>query len=249
MKKSNRESALITGGSRGIGREVAIRLAQSGTRTIVINYLQNDEAAASTKEKIEQQGAKCVLARANLAYSQEISGLFEKVRSAVETIDVFVHSAALGSFKPLINVKPNQWDLSFNVNTRSFLQCVQQCRELMNSGRVVAISSLGARRALPNYGAIGPSKAALEACIRQLAVELAPEQIRINGVSAGLVETDSIKNFPDYVKLVSEVKNRTPAGRVADPSDIADVVMYLLSDKSDWIWGQTIVADGGLSLL
>lgn len=249
MKKSNRESALITGGSRGIGREVAIRLAQSGTRTIVINYLQNDEAAAITKEKIEQQGAKCVLARANLAYPQEISGLFEKVRSTIDSLDIFVHSAALGTFKPLINVKPNQWDLSFNVNTRSFLQCVQQCRELMNGGRVVAISSLGARRALPNYGAIGPSKAALEACIRQLAVELAPEQIRINGVSAGLVETDSIKNFPDYVNLVSEVKSRTPAGRIAELGDIADVVMYLISDKSDWIFGQTIVADGGLSLL
>jgi enoyl-[acyl-carrier protein] reductase III len=175
--------------------------------------------------------------------------LFDTIRSKVNYLSIFVHAAALGAFKSLTDIKPNQWDLTFNTNVRSFVQCVQFCRTLMNGGRVVALSSLGAQRAIPNYGAIGPSKAALEACIRQLAIELAPEGIRVNGVSAGPVMTDSLRKLPEYETLMQEAANRSPAGRVADCRDVADVVVFLTSSKSNWIYGQTIIADGGLSLL
>jgi enoyl-[acyl-carrier protein] reductase III len=238
---------LVAGGSRGIGRAVALGFAQAGN-VIIVNYLQNDAAAQETQQLIEASGAVCHLVRANLAFPSEIDMLFDQVRSAVDHLDVFVHCAAMGAFKPLVRIKPNQWDLSMAVNARSSLLCVQKCLPLMKQGRIVAISSLGSHRAVPNYGAIGASKAALEAVIRQLAAELAPRGIQINGISGGFVETEATRNFPDYDNLVTEIIRRTPAGRLGRPEDIAEVVKFLVSPESAWINGQVIIADGGFSL-
>ena len=240
--------ALITGGSRGIGRAIALAIADRGVSRIIVNYLQNDEAAQETKRQIEARGATCFLERANLAFPAEIDALFERIALAVTNIDIFVHSAALGAFKPLREIRPNQWDLSMAINARSFLQCVQRCLPLMTQGKIVAISSLGSHRAVPNYGAVGVSKAALESVIRQLAIELQPHGTQINGVSGGFVATESIRKFPDYDTMMKKVIERTPAGRIGTPEDIADVVALLLSPEARWIHGQVIVADGGFSL-
>ncbi len=113
---------------------------------------------------------------------------------------------------------------------------------------MIALSSLGARRVLDNYGALGPSKAALESLVQYLACELAPRGIRVNGVTAGFVETESIRKFPQAAELISAAVEQTPAGRIAQPSDVADVVLFLASPAARWIYGQTLVADGGLSL-
>jgi len=249
MALDRRSCALITGGSRGIGREVAFRLADRGFGTIFVNYLQNETAAAEACAQIASRGARGLPVRANLAFASELDSLFEVVKAEAGRLDVLVHCAALGAFKPLIDVKQNQWDISMNTNARAFLQCVQRAAPLMENGRIVALSSLGARRAIPSYGAIGPSKAALEAIVRQLAVELAPRHIRVNAVSAGFVVTDSTKAFPERDRVIEEVTSRTPCGRLASPGDIADVVTLLLSPQADWINGQTIIADGGYSLL
>ena len=240
--------ALITGGSRGIGKAVALRLASDGIKNIIINYLQDDDSANATADELRDSGANCMTVRANLAYPQEIVELFDQIRKSYDHLDILVHSAALGAFKPLHKIKTNQWDLSMDINARAFLHCVQLCQELMTEGVVIAISSLGSRRAVPNYGAIGVSKAALEAVVRQLAMELAPTGIRINGVAGGFVETDAIKQFPGYEAMIEKVIAATPAGRLGQPTDIADVVSLLVSDRAGWIHGQTIVADGGLSL-
>lgn len=247
--QSNELTALITGGTRGIGRAVSLRLAAAGAHTVIVNYLQNEAEAEKTAGLIEKQGSRPVLARANLLYPEEIEKLFETVKKNVEKIDVFVHCAALGAFKPLREIKPNQWDLTMNINARGFLLCAQKVLPMMKEGSIVAISSLGSRRAVPNYGAMGPTKAALETIIKYLAVELAPAGVRVNGIAGGFVETDSIKAFPDSEKLIEEVAARTPAKRIGTPEDIADVVMFLVSSSARWIYGQTIVVDGGFSLL
>jgi enoyl-[acyl-carrier protein] reductase III len=184
-----------------------------------------------------------------LLYPDEVDKLFETVRANVDHLDCLVHCAALGAFKPLREIKPNQWDLTMNINARGFLLCAQKSAMLMKGGNIVAISSLGSIRAVPNYGAMGPTKAALESIVRYLAVELAPAGIRVNAVTGGFVETDSIRIFPEADRLIQEAINRAPAKRLGMPEDIADVVMFLLSPSSRWIYGQTIVADGGLSLL
>ena len=244
-------TALVTGGSRGIGRAVCLRLAAEGAGTVVVNYLENDIEAERTGKLIEERSSACVLAKANLLHSAEVDRLFLIVKEAVGQLDVFVHCAAVTAFKPLRDIRSNQWDLTMNVNTRSFLLCVQKCVPLMQDGKgkIVAISSLGSSRAIPNYGALGPTKAALEATVRYLAVELAPAGIRVNAVSGGFVQTDSTRKVPGADILAEKTAARTPAGCLGTPDDIAGVVLFLLSPSASWIYGQTIVADGGLSLV
>lgn len=244
-------NALITGGSRGIGRAISLRLAEQAD-TIIVNYVRNEVEAEKTKKMVEERGAKCVLAKANMFYTAEIDRLFDLINENVDTLDVFIHSAALSSFKPLTQIKANQWNFVMNINTRAFLLCAQKCIPLMEgktNGKMIALSSLGSLRVIPNYGALGPTKSALESVIRYLAVELAPMGIQVNGVNGGLIETESIKHFPDAADFIKGATQNTPAGRIGTPDDIADVVVFLLSDAARWIYGQNIVVDGGLSLV
>ena len=242
-------AALVTGGSRGIGRAVSLRLAAECAETVIVNYLENDIEAERTKQLIEERNSACILAKANLFHAAEIDRLFLMVQQAVGRLDVFVHCAAVTAFKPLRDIRPNQWDLTMNVNARSFLLCVQKCIPLMKDGKIVAVSSLGSSRAIPNYGALGPTKAALESTVRYLAVELAPSGIQVNAVSGGFVKTDSIRKVSGADSLAGTIAARTPSKRLGTPEDIAGVVVFLLSSSASWICGQTIVVDGGLSLV
>jgi enoyl-[acyl-carrier protein] reductase III len=147
-------------------------------------------------------------------------------------------------------VRANQWDLTVNVNARAMLLACQAALPALEAcrGKVVAISSLGSRRVIPKYGAIGVSKAALEAVVRYLGIELAPRGIRVNAISAGLVETESVRLHPDYATLSALAKERTPVGRLVIADDIADALLFLCSPMAATIVGQTLVLDGGASL-
>ena len=148
--------------------------------------------------------------------------------------------------------KPKGWDWTMNINARSVLFCSQRAVPLMKErggGHIVSISSPGSFRVMPEYVVVGASKAAMEALTRYLAVELAPMNINVNVVSGGFVDTDSMRLSPDYKKLVDYVASHTPSKRIAQPEDLAGIVAFLCSPESDWIRGQTIVADGGFSLV
>ena len=240
--------ALVTGGSRGVGRVIVRELASHGAH-VFVNYRQDDESARRTADEIEHSGGSCTLMKANLVRPDEIRQMFDQV-SRSGGLDILVHNAALGSFKRTIDVRPNQWDLSLSVNARALLVCAQQASPLMEgrSGRIVSVSSLGSQRVFPGYGAIGVSKAALESLTRYLAIELAPRGINVNAVSAGLVESESIKHHPHYEALVAAAREKTPTGRIAAAEEIAHVVLFLCTPLSSWIVGQTIVADGGMCL-
>lgn len=243
--------ALITGSSRGIGRATALELAQKGAH-IAVNYVRNEEAALETKSELEKLGVQVLLHQANVGDPKAIEELIEAAGKKFGAIDILIHNAALGAFKPVHQLKPNQWDLSMEINAKAFLLLVQKAlpwMEKQKEASIVALSSLGAHRFIPNYGAIGISKAALEALVKYLAVELAPKKIRVNAVSGGLVDTDAIKYFPNQEEFRKEVEKRTPAGRIALPRELAQVVAFLCLPESNWIYGQTIVADGGLSLI
>jgi enoyl-[acyl-carrier protein] reductase III len=140
---------------------------------------------------------------------------------------------------------------TMDINAAALLPLVQHMLHMPATGprSVVAVSSLGAIRAIPNYTAVGASKAALESMVRHLAAELAPQGLRINAVSAGTVDTDALKHFPNREQLLQESARRTPAGRLITPQDVANVVVFLCSEHASMIHGQTIVVDGGYSIL
>ncbi|MDP3919661.1 MAG: SDR family oxidoreductase [Candidatus Omnitrophota bacterium] len=242
--------ALITGASRGIGRAIALRLAKLGA-DIAVNYVRNTASANTAEEEISREGGRVGLYQANVGDPKAARQLVDSVINDFGGLDILVHNAAIGAFKPAHKLKLNQWDLSFDVNTKALLILTQSAlpsMEKRGGGTIVALSSLGAQQYIPNYGAIGISKAALEALIRYLAAELAPKGIRVNGVSGGLVQTDALQFVQNREQMVAEVVQRTPAGRIGEPDDLARVVEFLVLPSSEWIVGQTLVADGGLSI-
>lgn len=243
------KKALITGGTRGIGKAIALHLAREGCE-LVLNYLDKEDHAQSTLKEIQDLHAQAHLIQANLADPDEARRLAEASLSRLGSIDYFIHCAALGAFKPVDKLKLNQWDLSFDINVKSFLILCQKLSKNMSRGAsIIALSSSGAQKVVPNYGAMGIAKAGLEALVRYLAVEYITQGIRVNTVSAGFVDTQSLEAFPEHARMRDAVAERTPAGRIGKPEDLTGLVSFLLSKEAGWIVGQTILADGGLSLV
>jgi enoyl-[acyl-carrier protein] reductase III len=243
--------ALITGSSRGIGKATALQLAQEGY-DIVINYARSKKSALETAEEIEALGRKVLVVKANVGDVQKIKEMFLQIDEEFGRLDVFVNNAASGVQRPIMELEETHWDWTININSKALLFCAQEAAKLMEKnggGKIVSISSLGAIRYLKNYTVVGVSKAALEALTRYLAVELAPKNIIVNAVSGGAVDTEALNHFPNREEILQEAKEKTPAGKMVEIEDMVDCVMFLLSDKSSMIRGQTIIVDGGISLL
>jgi enoyl-[acyl-carrier protein] reductase III len=238
-------SVLVTGGTRGIGKEIARRFAQLGARRVAIGYLRNDRAAEAAAAELRELGAEPVLVRGNVAGDRVLAELAD-----LGPLDAVVHNAATGVIRPALEVDARHWDWTLNANARAFLLLARAVVPTMPSGSsLVAISSLGAQRVLENYVLVGTSKAALESLVRYLAVELAPRGIRVNAVSAGVVETGALEHFPNREQMLAAGRERTPAGRLVEPRDVADAVAFLCSPGSQMVCGHTLVVDGGFSLL
>ena len=239
----------ISGGSRGIGRSIVLSQARAGL-TVFLNYLRDEESAESIKVEAQKKGARVVLIQGNVGEIETIHALMAQVQKITPRLDSLIHNAALGVFKPVHQLREKDWNISLDVNAKAFLFLTQSALPLMKNhgGHVLTISSLGAHHFTPSYGAIGISKSALENLVRYLAVELSPHKIHVNAVSGGLIETDSLKMFPDFEKMKQEFLARTPGARLGAPEDIANIILFLLSPAADWIYGQTIIADGGYSL-
>ena len=240
------KSVLVTGGSRGIGKGIALRFAELGAARVAISYLRNDRTAEETAEELRARGAEALTLRGNVGDPRKAAALVAEVGQ----IDVLVSNAATGVIRPLLDLSEKHWDWTMNANARALLTLARDAAPAMPAGSaIVAITSLGSARVLDGYAVVGTSKAALESLVRYLAVELAPRGIRVNAVSAGLVETGALEFFADKDEMLARYRSRTPAGRLVEPPDVAKVTCFLASPEAEMIRGQAVVVDGGYSLL
>ena len=186
-----------------------------------------------------------------MAKGDSLASMFETIGEEFGRLDIIVSNAASGVIKPAMELTPRHWNWTMDINAAALLPIAQHGAALMGEqgGHILAVSSLGAQRAIPNYAAVGASKAALESLIRHLAVELAPQGIHVNAISAGVVDTDALKHFPNRQQILEESARRTPAGRLTEPSDVADAVLFLTSPLASMMVGQTMVVDGGYAIM
>ena len=239
---------LVTGSSRGIGKAIALRLAENGI-DLVVNYVRHRQDAEATARLIEEKGARCLVVKANVANDEDLQGMFALIKSEFGHLDFLISNAASGVLKPALELSSRHWNWAMEINARALLSLTQQAVPLMGKGaRIMAVSSMGAVRAVENYTAVGASKAALESLVRHLAVELGPMGINVNTISAGAVDTEALKKFPNREQILDGALQRTPLGRLTTPEDVADVALFLCSGLATMIQGQTIVVDGGYSI-
>jgi enoyl-[acyl-carrier protein] reductase III len=244
--------ALVTGSSRGIGRACALRLAEAGA-DIVVNYVTSGREADELAAQIAALGRNVACVRADVGQEEDVEDMVGLVRREFGRLDVLVHNAATGGFRPLAATTQRHFDAAMHTNVLSLVHLLKAATPLLESasgrGKVGVLSSHGTHMALPMYGLIGGSKAALTALARHWALELGDRGVNVNVVEAGLVETDSTRRLPGAAEMFAGRKHKTMMGeRMLEAADVADAVLFLASPLSDLVQGQTLVVDGGAAI-
>ena len=240
--------ALVTGAARGIGRACALKLAAAGC-DIVANYYNSHEEAEEVCAQVRALGGRAIAVQGSVGVPDSVAEIFEVITAEFGRLDIVVSNAASVVLKPAMDMTLKHFRWCMETNAFAVNLLAQHAVPLMKEGgRIVAMSSLGAQRAMPNYGFIGASKAALESLVRSLAQELGPRGIRVNTVSAGVVDTDALSHFPNRDQVLAEFAARTPAGPSLRPENVADAVYLLCLPEAAWINGHTLVVDGGFAI-
>jgi enoyl-[acyl-carrier protein] reductase III len=240
--------ALVTGASRGIGRAIAAKLASAGC-DVAVNYYNSADEAEALCAQIRAMGRRACALQASVGIPESVDDMFAELRKHFDRLDIVVSNAASGVLKPAMEMTLKHWRWCLETNALALDLLAQRAVPMMPSGgRIIALSSLGASRAMPNYGFIGASKAALESLVRTLAQELGPKRIRVNTVSAGVVDTDALRYFPNRDELLANFAHRTPAGPVLTPDDVAGAVYLLCLPEAAMITGHTLIVDGGFAI-
>ena len=245
------KTALVTGSSRGIGRAIALKLGECGV-DVAVNYVTRDTAAAAVVSQLQNLGRRSFAVRGDISKLDQLGALFDRVSTEWGGLDIYVNNAIdVASFGPIARLRPDAWRHTIDSHVTTFLVGAQRAAKLMagRGGSIVALSSLGSRSYIPGYAPVGVGKAAIEALTRYLAVEFGPMGIRVNAVSGGPIDTDALKQFSTYEQMKDASSRLAPGRRMGQPDDVADVVAFLCSDAARWIYGQTLIVDGGLSLL
>ena len=241
--------ALITGGARGIGRATALKLARAGADIAIVYYNSSDEAQVLVDE-IKSLGRQAIAIQANVAEHTSVKDMFTEFQKHFTQLDFLISNAASGVLKPAMRMTTKHWRWCMETNALALNHLVIEFRKVIPvGGRVVALSSLGAHRAIPNYAFIGASKAALEALVRSLSLELAEAGISVNTVSAGVVDTDALKYFPNREQLLDEYQAHSLAARPLTPEDVANTIYLLCLPEAEMIKGHTLFVDAGYSVV
>jgi NAD(P)-dependent dehydrogenase (short-subunit alcohol dehydrogenase family) len=253
----NGKQALVTGSSRGIGRGIALKLAQEGA-TVAIHYFQNHRAAADTLARVRELGSDGVIVQADVSRVDDIRRMFGELRDTFGSLDIFVSNARsewATFYETPLNITLDQWDMAFNSQAKAFLVGVQEAAQSMpRNGRIVAITFApgGQNGSWQPWVGMGSAKLAMESTCRYFAVALASRGITVNAISPGLTEDSVLNSLPEEVQQRARAwheRGWTPMGRLGTPADIGNAVAMLCSEEGGWITGQVICADGGASLM
>jgi enoyl-[acyl-carrier protein] reductase III len=240
--------AFVSGGSRGIGRATALKLASAGA-DVAILYYNSHEESEKVCEQIRGMGRKALAVQADVSQPDSVGEAFAEFKKHFDRVDLVVSNAALGVLKPALEMTLKHFRRCMETNALALNTLAQNAVPMMSAGgSIIGLTSLGSERAIPNYTFIGASKAALEALARGLAQELGPQGIRVNCVSAGVVDTDALKHFPNREHLLDEYKVRTPLGPTLTPEQVADAIYLLCLPEAGMITGHTLFVDGGYAI-
>jgi 3-oxoacyl-(acyl-carrier-protein) reductase len=244
MNRLEGKTALVTGGSRGIGRAIALELAREGAR-VAINYQSSEAKAQEVADEINEQGGACLLAKANLADPKEARAMVKRVAEQLRHLDILVNNAGITRDKLLRNMTDEEWVEVIQTNLNAVFACVSAAIPIMAAqsyGRIINISSMNGQLGAMGQANYSASKGGIIAFTRTAAVELAKSNITVNAVAPGYTETDMFAKVPP--DLQAQIKSRIPLGRFAQPEEIARAVLFLAAD-GDYITGQTISVNGG----
>lgn len=240
--------ALVSGGAKGIGRATAIKLATEGC-DVAINYYNSHEEALEVCELIRSYGRQAIAIQGDVGDPASVEEVLSSFSMTFSQLDFLISNAASGVLKPVMEMTRKHWRWCMEINALALVLLSQAALKMMSTnGRIIALSSLGASRAVPDYGFVGASKAALESLVRSLAHELGHSGIRVNAVSAGVVDTDALSYFRNRKQILEDFNQRNPTGLSMLPEHIADAVYLLCLPEAHMINGHTLVVDGGVSV-
>jgi 3-oxoacyl-[acyl-carrier protein] reductase len=239
--------AVVTGASKGIGASIAEHLAAEGA-TVVVNYASSKTDADQVVDRITKRGGTALAVQANVAKQADIERLFAETKKTFGRLDILVNNAGIYEFSPLENITEEHYQRHFDLNVHAVLFVSQAALKLFNSagGSIINMSSVVSTMAFPNAAVYSGSKAAVDAITRSLAAELGPRRIRVNAIRPGMVETEGTRSAGiTESDMRKQVEAQTPLGRIGQPRDIANLAVFLASDDSSWITGETFLISGG----
>ena len=242
------KTAVITGGSRGIGKAIALRLASDGY-DIALNYASNDEAAKKTQDEITASGVRCEIFKTDTSDITQVKAMFREIKKSFDTVDVLVNNAGVVDDAYLLMIRQESLERSLAINIKGYINCAQAASLKMcsqKSGKIINVSSVSSILAVPGQSVYSATKGAVNSMTQTMAKELAPYGIQVNAVAPGFIGTDMIKSIPG--DLAEKYLDSVPMKRFGTAEDVAGCVASLLTDAFAYMTGQVIVLDGGLSL-
>jgi len=245
--------ALVTGGTRGLGRAISKRMAELGA-TVAMNYRRDEDSAARTFEMVREISPRSILVKADLENDAEVRAMVARTAAELGRLDILVANAAATAFKPLLESKPHNLLRTFNLCVGGFLAAVQEASKVMgDGGRILMVSGIDSVRNLPGHGVLGAAKAALESMVRDFAFELGPRGITVNGINLGYVDTDSARYYAQYLgdpyeEFQRRCAERSAMKRLPSLEEIAAVACLICLPEASYLTAQTIMVDGGFTL-
>lgn len=238
------KTAIVTGASRGIGKEIALTIGRSGA-SVVVNYANNREAAEAVCAEVGRSGGQAVAIRADMRQPSEVAALFDRTIAHFGRLDILVNNAGIALFKKIEEISEDEFDDIFAVNVKGvFFACQQAARKMAEGGKIINISTSVTKVMMPNYGAYAATKGAVEQITKVLAKELGHKHIAVNAISPGPVDTELFREGKTEAQI-QNLADMAAFGRIGTPRDIADAVKLLLSDEAGWISGQDLCVNGG----